>query len=175
MPHHFTQNFTQDFSQDFRRAQTADGAAITALLDFAFGPGRLTRMAARLREGNQQIARLAYIIGDTTPLAAISYWPIRIGDRSALLLGPLVVHPDKQRQGLGGALMQHTLKLADATDFRVVLLVGDLPFYKKAGFTRAPEGIIAPAPVDFNRLLVRGDKQLCQNLRGKLRAAPDLC
>ncbi len=172
MPHNSTH-------PPFTRAKPADMERIETLLDFAFGPGRLTRSAERLREGNRQIDRFAHIISndnnDNALLAAIRYWPIRIGDTPALLLGPLVVHPDKQSQGLGRALIQHTLKLVDETDFRVVLLVGDLPYYEKSGFFAAPAGITMPTPVNLSRLLVRGDKAFCQNLHGAVRAAPDLC
>jgi predicted N-acetyltransferase YhbS len=38
--------------------------------------------------------------------------------------------------------------------YRLVILVGDLPYYARAGFTVAPHGYIAlPGPVDPARLL----------------------
>jgi predicted N-acetyltransferase YhbS len=157
--------------------QAQHQAGIEQLLDQCFGPGRLTRTAERLRETNQQIAAYGFVcLGDQGQVqASISYWPVRIGQQPALLLGPLAVNPELQSKGVGLALMQHSLSVIDGGRFPVVILVGDLPYYQRVGFAIANADIAMPGPVDANRLLVRGEARLLTQLAGMVRPAPDLC
>jgi predicted N-acetyltransferase YhbS len=54
-----------------------------------------------------------------------------------------------------GTLLQHALAAAKASGQRLVVLVGDEPYYAKAGFKRIPKGRARlPGPVDPRRLLV---------------------
>ena len=85
-------------------SQSAEPQALNNLLDIAFGPGRVTRTAERLREGNQRFAaydRVAVAKADGALVGAISFWPIAVEHTAGLLLGPLAVHPDMQGQGVG--------------------------------------------------------------------------
>lgn len=167
-------------SFDISQAEAATDE-LNFLLDTSFGPGRLARTAERLREGNLAVADYAHTArraaGDL--VGTISYWPIAIGDKVGLLLGPLAVHPDMQGQGVGQDLMRASLQTIDADRFAFVLLVGDLPYYEKAGFIIAPEAVAMPGPVDPKRLLVRPTDgrhaPLCPALIGKVRPAPEMC
>ena len=131
-------------------------AAIEALLDYAFGPGRFTKTAERLREGNHPVAELCMLSFDGEDLcASVRFWPIHIGSKDALLLGPLVVDPRRRGQGIGIRLMQAALDKAKTLGHGKVLLVGDEPYYQKVGFHRVPIGSLQmPGPVDPKRLLV---------------------
>src|SRR5262249_24436514 len=81
--------------------------------------------------------------------------PIRVGESRALLLGPLTVEPPFRRRGIGLALMERALQEARQRGHRLVVLVGDAPYYAKAGFRRVPKGQARmPGPVDPDRLLV---------------------
>ena len=162
-------------SYDIILADSEHQTAITKLLEHCFGPGRLARTAERLREGNMAIAALSHVaINEQTEIVgAISFWPIRIGDAPALLLGPLAVHHAMQGQGVGLKLMQTGLQAIDAARFPHVLLVGDLPYYARVGFDIAPPSIVMPGPVDAARLLLRGPDM--RGLTGPVRPAPDLC
>jgi predicted N-acetyltransferase YhbS len=135
-----------------------DQVEIDAMLDHGFGLSRLTKTSYRLREGNVRIAELSLVVRE--PLlgivGAISYWPIIIGKaRSpALLLGPLIIHHERQGQGIGLALMKETWSRAKANGHRLVLLVGDEPYYARVGFKRLPEGQLElPGPFDPKRFL----------------------
>jgi predicted N-acetyltransferase YhbS len=136
----------------------ADRDGIERLLDLCFGLGRRTKASYRLREGEQAVPGLSFVARtDKVALAgAISYWRVFIGEPAvpALLLGPLAVHPNLQGQGIGRALMEHTLMLAKARGERLVILVGDEPYYNRVGFRRIPEGrMIMPGHVDPQRFL----------------------
>jgi predicted N-acetyltransferase YhbS len=137
--------------------ETADDAlAIERLHERTFGPGRFARTAYRLREGRGHILQLSFTarIG-TLLVGSVRLTPICIGETKALLLGPLTVEPPFREHGVGSALIARALKDAKAAGHRLVVLVGDEPFYGKSGFRRIPKGRVKfPGPVDPARLLV---------------------
>lgn len=64
-----------------------------------------------------------------------------------LALGPLAVRPDRQRQGVGQALMHAVLGMADGLGEPFVGLLGDPSYYRRFGFRPAVElGIEPPDP-----------------------------
>jgi predicted N-acetyltransferase YhbS len=132
---------------------------IEALLDQAFGPGRFAKTAYRLREGVAPITALSFVALDDQArvLGSLRFWPIMIGaDIPAILLGPLAIDQTHRSNGLGQALMATALERATQLGHRICVLVGDEPYYAKAGFARAPaKGLSFPGPVDLNRLLAR--------------------
>src|SRR5262249_24319057 len=82
-------------------------------------------------------------------------FPIPIGEPKALLLGPLTVEPAFRERGVGYALIERALAEAKGKGHRLVVLVGDEPYYGKSGFKRIPKGrATLPGPVDPARLLV---------------------
>src|SRR5487761_579452 len=84
-----------------------------------------------------------------------TFGPGRIGETKALLLGPLTVEPAFRERGVGQALIERALKEAKAKGHRLVILVGDEPYYGKCGFKRVPPGrATMPGPVDPARLLL---------------------
>lgn len=136
----------------------SDHDRIERLLDICFGLGRRAKTSYRLREGEQAVEGLSFVArADQVELAGvISYWRVFIGERAqpALLLGPLAVHPNLQGQGIGRGLMRHTLEIAKGRGERLVILVGDEPYYARVGFRRIPDGrLIMPGHVDPDRFL----------------------
>ena len=139
-------------------ASASDHAATEELLDLAFGLSRQTKTSYRLREGNHAIDGLSLVVREPELglVGAISFWPLKIGRNGtdALLLGPLAVHPKRQNLGLGLALMRTGLEKAQVFGHRLVVLVGDGPYYARVGFKPVPPGLLEmPGPVDPARLL----------------------
>ncbi len=135
-----------------------DATAVEALLDLSFGLSRQTKTSYRLREGNAAIPGLSLVVRDAAIGLAgtISFWPLKIGagGDDALLLGPLAVHPARQNLGIGLTLMREGLARAKRAGHRLVLLVGDAPYYARVGFQKVPEGrLILPGAVDAERFL----------------------
>jgi predicted N-acetyltransferase YhbS len=139
------------------RPETADDAlAIERLNERTFGPGRHAKTAYRLREQvpHSLDASFTARIG-TLLVGSVRLSPVRIGEAKALLLGPLTVEPAFRERGVGQALIEHALKDAATKGHRLVVLVGDEPYYGKCGFKRVPPGrATMPGPVDPARLLV---------------------
>jgi|GEM_PF-135050 len=128
---------------------------VESLLDEAFGPGRFAKTAYRLREGTVPVPELSFVaLRDGVPVGAVRLSPITIGGTDALFLGPLVVHPDHKNRGYGLSLMNRALDAAKELGHRLVVLVGDAPYYARANFVQIPPGQVElPGPVDPNRLL----------------------
>jgi len=135
----------------------ADESAVEALVEKCFGPGRFAKTAYRFREGVAPVAALSFVAREGERIVgALRFWPVRIGDAPALLLGPLAVEPALRSKGIGLGLMIMALAKATRDGHRFVLLVGDEPYYARAGFRKAPrERFQFPGPVDPARLLIR--------------------
>jgi predicted N-acetyltransferase YhbS len=139
------------------RLQTPDDfPALTQLNEASFGPGRFARTAYRVREGAAAEPRLNLCaVKDDVIIGAVQFAPVTIGGAAgALLLGPLVIEEAHKNQGHGLRLMLEGLRRARELGYRLVILVGDLPYYARAGFVVAPFGqFVMPGPVDSARLL----------------------
>jgi predicted N-acetyltransferase YhbS len=137
--------------------ETADDAVpIARLHERTFGPGRYAKSAYRLREGIGHVLGLSFTARISTLLVgSVRLSPVRIGDASALLLGPLTVEPPFRERGIGYALIERALAAAKTSGHRLVILVGDEPYYGKSGFKPVPKGrVTLPGPVDPARVLV---------------------
>jgi len=88
-------------------------------------------------------------------VGTVRYWPVDIGGAAAIMLGPIAVQPNMQGQGIALQLMQTSLAAAKAQGHRIVVLVGDEPYYARVGFARIlPMGSVTmPGPVDLRRVL----------------------
>jgi predicted N-acetyltransferase YhbS len=133
----------------------ADEAQIEKLDERAFGPGRYARTAFRLREAVPPDLSLSFVARVGTLLVGANRMTgILVDETPALLLGPLTVEPAFRSQGVGEKLMSHSLDAARAAGHGLVLLVGDLDYYSRVGFSRVPRGkITMPGPVDPDRIL----------------------
>jgi predicted N-acetyltransferase YhbS len=138
-----------------RPERPEDAEAIEALDNDGFGPGRYAKSAYRLREGVKPVADLGFVaVENGVTRGTVRFWPIKIGDAPALLLGPLAVQSDQRGRGIGIALMQHGIEAARAAGHNAVILVGDEAYYSRAGFARiAPGRIRFCGPVDARRVL----------------------
>ena len=155
-----------------RPERAQDAPLVEALNQIVFGPGRFAKSAYRLREGVSQLHELAFVaVEDGKLRGSVRFWPVVIGDRSGLMLGPLAVEADQRGRGIGVALMQTGLEKARASGHTLVILVGDAPYYARVGFTKLPEGSIRfPGPVDASRIL-----GLSLKPGSLLNAAGDVC
>lgn len=146
---------------DIRPQKPGDTALIRELHERVFGPGRFARTAYRIREASpihddsgQYGSRVGCIDGGIA--ASVIMTPVLIGGvPGAALLGPLVVAGKYAGHGLGEPMVKAALDAAQAAGYKAVLLVGDLAYYKRFGFTVVANGqITLPGPVDHNRVLL---------------------
>jgi predicted N-acetyltransferase YhbS len=139
---------------DFVREDPEDRWEVEALFDLCFAPGREALSSYRLRDGVPPVRDLCIVARDDLGIlaGAIRFWPVRVGRHEALLLGPVAVHPTRQGEGLGAALIREGLARAEAARWPRTMLVGDAPYYGRFGFRRL-EGVEMPPPTNPDRVL----------------------
>lgn len=154
---------TQSLPFSIKPESAALTAGVERLLDAVFGRARFDKASYLYRAAVAPVPALSYVALAGTGTAAeeivgtIRYWPIQIGDsgHSALLLGPLGITPRLAGKGIGRTLTFRTLELAAEMGHDLVLLVGDVDYYKRFGFVPAtPHGFVMPAEARPERLQV---------------------
>src|ERR1044071_2284212 len=120
-----------------RTERPVERPAREALLDLAYGPQRHRKPSCRLRKGRKPADGLSLVAVEKGRIVGIvRLWHVTAGrGRPALLLGPLAVHPDAQKRGIGAALMQRALDEATQRGQGAVVLVGDAGYYGRFGFS----------------------------------------
>lgn len=131
----------------------ADAPQVAALIEAAFGPGRLAKTAERLRETSEPACGLV-LRGGGRVVGSVRLWRVRVGAVPALFLGPIAVDAAARKGGLGGALVEAALACAEGEGVGGVILVGDLPYFTRFGF-HPLEKVTLPGPVDPRRVLWR--------------------
>jgi predicted N-acetyltransferase YhbS len=141
-----------------RAEMPADAFARDALLDAAMGPKWKKKASHRLRRGRLPAEGLAFVATDTEGrvVGTVRLWRVTLGEggRAALLLGPLAVDPAVKSAGIGATLMRHALEEARCLGHGAVLLIGDVAYYGRFGFSAAKTGGLAmPGPYERERFL----------------------
>jgi predicted N-acetyltransferase YhbS len=138
-----------------RSERTSDVAAREALLDACFGDNRHARTCQRLRDGRAPAEGLALsAVRQGRLVGSVRLWHVSAGGIPALMLGPLAVEASSRQLGVGAALMDHALAAAKARGHRVVILLGDAPYYARFGFSAAKTGeLTLPGTFERDRLL----------------------
>jgi predicted N-acetyltransferase YhbS len=157
-----------------RFATPADDQYVEDLQAIAFGPGRFSRTAFRVRERFPIDASLS-MIGEINGERGGSVWmtPISVGGVDGYMLGPLATHPDFRKKGLGKMLAKEVTRVAlERGQGSFVLLVGDQDYYCPLGWQPTTPGNISfPGPVDPNRVLVYSfDPTMATTLKGPIAA-----
>ena len=138
-----------------RAERASDVVAREALLDACFGDNRHSRTCQRLRDGRapaEGLALSALVRGRL--VGTVRLWHVSVGGIPALMLGPLAVEDSSRKLGVGAALMDHALAAAKTRGHRVVILLGDAPYYARFGFSAAKTGELSlPGPFERDRLL----------------------
>ncbi len=142
-----------------------DPPLVEALLDAAFGKDRHDRTAYRLREGMDMLEGLSLAAVDQERhelLGSIQCWPVALTDEDGkkhpmIMVGPVAVYPDFQREGIGRAMMAALLKEIQPDDPLPLVMIGDPEYYQRFfGFTaEGTGGWTLPGPWEPSRLLMR--------------------
>ena len=134
-----------------RRELAGDEAAIRAVTAAAFTPlgedvPAEAPLVDELRASQAWIPELSLVAADRDGdvIGHVLCTRGSIGAAAALGLGPLSVRPDRQRSGVGKALMHAVLGAADALGEPVVVLLGSTGYYPRFGFRLASEYGITP-------------------------------
>jgi putative acetyltransferase len=138
-----------------RPERPEDIPAIQIVNERAFGRREEGDIVDRLRESCPDFLSLVAESRNSagTPdggvVGALLFTPavLEIPDRriEGMLLGPLAVLPERQRQGIGSALMRRGLELLRERGCAFIILVGHPEYYPRFGFERASaHGLVSP-------------------------------
>jgi putative acetyltransferase len=149
-----------------RREGAGDAEAIRAITAAAFArPGAAGQRVAGQRPAGQRPAEVTLVdelreseawipalsLVATAPDGDVTGHVLctrgHVGDVPVLALGPLAVRPDRQRAGVGSALVHTVLGAGDALGEPLVALLGDPRYYSRFGFRLGGDYQITP-PVD---------------------------
>jgi putative acetyltransferase len=137
-----------------RPERAGDADAIRALNDAAFGGTVEGRIVDDLRGTERWIEGGSLVAEDGTG-RIIGHVLLSIGDlvgangavRRIWMLGPIAVAPDRQKEGIGSALMKRAIGIAAERAQPVICLLGHASYYPRFGFESARGiGIEPPRP-----------------------------
>lgn len=138
-------------------AEARDHAAIRALYHAAFDePERdpVADLAIALLADESTSDTLSLVARDGEAITGhVAFSPIReLGHERnlAFLLAPLAVVPDRQRLGIGSALVREGLRRLEAADVTAFLVYGDPGYYGRFGFgAETATRFRPPYPLEF--------------------------
>jgi putative acetyltransferase len=130
-----------------------DVAAIGEVNELAFGQPDEARLVEALRADSAawipELSLVAEEDGHVVGHVLFTRMRVRDGERAhdALALAPVAVRPERQKAGIGSALIRDGLKRARALGHRVVIVLGHRTYYPRFGFEPAGRhGIRYPEP-----------------------------
>jgi putative acetyltransferase len=139
-----------DAAMIIRDAEPEDALAIRAIVASAFGRADEARLVERLRADGDAFIELVAEDEDSGELiGSILFSPLAI-DRpgetlTALALAPVAVRPDRQKDGVGSALIRAGIEQARFAQAPAIILLGHPAYYPRFGFSAAAaESLDAP-------------------------------
>ncbi len=122
-----------------RPATPADLSAICALNDLAFGGEDESRIVENLVAADECLLSLIAETESGDLVGHIQFFPINVINAIEHArfagLGPMSVHPDYQRLGIGGAMIRQGLSELKAMGLQRVFVLGHTDYYPKFGFS----------------------------------------
>ena len=128
---------------EIRESVPDDLASIEKLYPDAFPDEELLPLVRRLLAETQSVLSLtATADGVLAGHAIFTTCGVSGATGKVALLGPLAVASNRQRQGIGGALVREGLQRSENAGMRRVFVLGDPAYYGRFGF--APDEGVAP-------------------------------
>ena len=125
-----------------RRERPEDAEAVFAVVEAAFGDRSVAEFAERIRASAGYVPELAFVAdedGEIVGHTMLSYVAVENHERRLLNLTPMSVRPDRQRRGIGIALVRTAVAAADERGEPLVLVEGVPDYYPRFGFRSATE------------------------------------
>jgi putative acetyltransferase len=131
-----------------RAERPEDTAELARLIDAAFGDAETSVFTQELRESEGYVPDLTFVAEDDGQLVGFTMLTyVAVEERPVLILTPMAVRPDRQREGVGKAVVRAALAAADARGEPLVLVEGVPSYYPQFGFVSAARlGFDPPDP-----------------------------
>ncbi len=149
---------------DIRESAPGDAAFIEKLYPDAFPDEDLLPLVRDLLSEAQNVLSLVAIVNGA-PAGHVIFTTCSVVDKpdKVALLGPLAVAPARQRQGVGGAIVDAGLRQVEDAGANRVFVLGDPAYYGRFGFA-TEDGVTPPYPLPeewrtaWQSLSLGGDK-----------------
>jgi len=126
-----------------RRTTPEDLPALATLYEAAFPEKDLVPLLRQLLAVSEQVLSLAHIEnGRPAGHAAFTDCSVDPGGAPAALVGPVAVLPERQKTGIGSALIRSGIRHLETEGTAHFLVLGDPAYYTRLGFR--PDRSIAP-------------------------------
>ncbi|RCJ18921.1 GCN5 family acetyltransferase [Nostoc minutum NIES-26] len=123
---------------DIRCESLPDYPAIAEVNKLAFGQENEAKLVDKIRRSDRYIPELSLVakIGNVVVDHILFSYIDLVNEEKLQVIGlaPLAVRPQFQRQGIGSALVEAGLKIADVTGEAIVIVLGHPHFYTRFGF-----------------------------------------
>ena len=148
-----------------RTEQKEDYAQVYHVIIEAFksakhSDGNEQDLVVKLRKSQSFVPELSLVaIVENKIVGHILFTKAMINTTEVLVLAPLSVLPEFQKQGIGQALIQEGHKIAQNLGYNYSIVLGDFSYYSKAGYVPASQyGIVPPFDVaDENFMAISFD------------------
>ena len=122
-----------------RAERAEDDDAIAAVVEAAFGSPDEARLVERFRASAGYLPGLALVAEDGGEIVGHVLFTLTelVDGTSILMLSPLAVRPDRQRTGIGTALVREGLRRSVERAEPLVIVEGDPRYYSRFGFVAA--------------------------------------
>lgn len=151
-----------------RQEMPADYQAIDQLIRDAFATaehadGNEQDLVKAFRQGDSYIPELALVLEEYQQMIGhIIFTKAKVGQAHALVLAPLSIAPDYQKQGYGKALIEEGHRIAKALGYDLILVLGSDHYYPKFGYLPAQSfGVTIPEgfpPNNFMAISLQGNQ-----------------
>ncbi len=127
-------------AEEWRRSGPSgrsDHDAVHRLNEAAFGRPDEAELVDALRAAGDHVPELCLVAvdGDGSPVGHIFFSEARVDSGAPVLaLAPMAVLPDRQRRGVGSALVREGLRRAAGTAYPLVVVLGHPEYYPRFGF-----------------------------------------
>jgi putative acetyltransferase len=123
-----------------RQERSEDTREISEVVEAAFGDRSVAVFTEAVRASTGYVPELTFVAeesGSIIGFTMLSYVPIQDRPEPVLILTPMAVAPDRQREGTGAALVRAAIAEADARGEPLMLVEGVPEYYPRFGFRSA--------------------------------------
>jgi putative acetyltransferase len=159
---------------EIREERVGDAAAISSVHLAAFPTSSEANLIEQLRsDGDIAVSLIALDDGEIVGHALLSRMSVEADGQElhGLGLGPVSVVPDRQRTGIGSALIETGIGRAQSTGVQIIFVLGEPAYYGRFGFdAKSAAPFASPYAGPYFQALVLAD--LPQPLVGRADYAP---
>ena len=163
-----------------RQETSKDVAAVYSVVKAAFAAaehsdGNEQELVAALRKSDAFVQELN-LVAETNGriIGHIMFTKAEIGTREVLVLAPLSVLPENQKQGVGTALIREGHRIACKLGYEYSVVLGSETYYPRTGYVPAKQlGILAPFEVPSENFMAVKLKENAEPVGGVVKYAPE--